>query len=658
MKRKIEILSRLSASALLLAGCTAIENESPDFPFHTEDDVVRTKVINTSEEIVPNSVLVKINGSSDEALRELEGMKGLLKVERLFKSTPGNEDLEAEFGLDRWYEVTFEENIGAVNMASKLAECKRIDVVEYNKLLKKASDEITYPLKSGDFVETRAAAGTGTIPFNDKYAGDQWNFLNHGNASIAATAYKGGDINVKDVWNTITTGDPSIIVAVIDEGVKHTHPDLQANMWVNEAEKSGTSGVDDDGNGYIDDIHGYNFVSNGPISWTSKGDSGHGTHCAGIIAAVNNNNVGICSVAGGSGKNDGVKMMGLQIFDGDYSNLASTAKAIKYAADMGASVISASYGHGGFKSDAAFKRYGGSTVDALAYFEAHDNSEVLDGNLAIFASGNDGVEEAYYPGALNNMICVSAFGPDYLPTYYTNYGYGCNIVAPGGEAYLPPWTSMKGMILSTLPSELNDGEDYGYMQGSSMACPHVSGVAALGLAYAKKLGKTFTLQEYKDMIVTSANDFDSRLSGTKSYYKNAKPDLELYKFRKKMGAGSIDAWLLMMKIEGVPCLTARTGENQWLDISDYFGTSSANLTYLDVEVSDADRKALGLAEDPYIKYGKLYIHPTEVGAGKIKITAIGGGDVVGGEDAVGGMKVSQEVAIISRSFKSSNGGWL
>ena len=127
---------------------------------------------------------------------------------------------------------------------------------------------------------------------------------------------------------------------------------------------------------------------------------------------------------------------------------------------------------------------------------------------------------------------------------------------------------------------------------------------------------------------------------------------------KKMGTGSIDTWILMMKIEGVPYIIAETGKNQYLDVSDYFGTSSVNLTYLSVEVSDEDREALGLAKDPYMQYGSLYVHPTKMGSGKIKIKAVGGGTEIGGSSAIGGMEIVQEISIISRPFKSKNGGWL
>lgn len=190
-----------------------------------------------------------------------------------------------------------------------------------------------------------------------------------------------------------------------------------------------------------------------------------------------------------------------------------------------------------------------------------------------------------------------------------------------------------------------------------MACPHVSGVTALSLSYAKKLGKTFTRDKFKEMIVTAANDMDGFLKGSKSY--SGRSDLNLAQFYHKLGTGSIDTWQLMMQIEGIPSLIAETGRNQWLDLTPYFGSASTSLTYLGVEISDSDKEKLGLAQDPYIQYGRLYIHPTRIGSAKVKVKAVGGGSMVGGGDnPPGGMEVSQDVSVVVRSFKSDNGGWM
>lgn len=653
---------RFVAYALALCGMISCQNDFLESNLPLDVPVGSdSKIVHTKSDANSSTILFKLSQGDVQTGLSVAQSLGLVEISPLFKSTPGKEELEKQFGLDRWYQAVAGPDADLDLAVEALALCPGVDLVEYDVKYKKASDCIVYPLEEeGPATKAEASAW----PFNDPSISNQWHYWNQGNASVTTSVKKGADINVVDVWTELTCGDPSIIVAVVDEGVKHTHPDLKANMWVNANEIAG-NGIDDDGNGYIDDVHGYNFVTNGPISWTEQDDSGHGTHCAGTIAAVNNNGIGVGGVAGGSGKGDGCRIMSCQIFSGRRGgDVTSTVNAIKYAADMGASIISCSFGYQSpFASDNAYiKSMGSAEIDVVHYFEASQNNSVLNGNIAIFASGNDAHNYAHYPGAFHDIISVTAFGPDYLPTHYTNYGPGCNIAAPGGEAYLPPWKSFKAMVLSTVPSEVpNYGEksegyfDYGYMQGTSMACPHVSGVVALALSYAKKLGKTFDREVFKDMIVTSANGMDQYLKGTKSYV--GRPDLDLAQFYHKLGTGSLDAWQLMMQIEGIPCLIAETGVNQWLDLSKYFGTASTSLTYVGVEVTEQARQSLGLAEEPYIQYGRLYIHPTKTGSAKFTVRAVGGGDVIGGDEKVGGMDVSHEVSVVARSFKSSNGGW-
>lgn len=679
MNKRTLIITLLAALAtVLLSAC------QQDVSFLDDEAAVSSKIVRLGEDVLPDALLVKFASVPAACEVDAFSIENGLQLQRVFPSTPGKEELEARFGLDRWYEAKLPEGTNLQTKALSLARLNNIQLVEYQSILSIDSQTDVYPVSPAP---TKGGLGS---QFNDPYLSYQWHYKNYGNASVSPSAVAGADVNVVDVWNNLCCGDPSIVVAVVDMGVKYSHPDLKDNMWVNKGEIPG-NGIDDDGNGYIDDVYGFNFVDNGPITWDKPKDDGHGTHCAGTIAAVNNNGIGVCGVAGGSGKGDGCRIMSCQVFSGGSGGDNVTGvKAIKYAADMGASIISCSFGYRySFASDNDYiQTVGSAEIDAVHYFEASCNNDVLNGNIAIFASGNENHNYAHYPGAFYDIISVSAFGPDGLPTYYTNYGPGCNIAAPGGEAchIVNKWESM---ILSTVPSETSqsgfdgknaEGLDYGYMQGTSMACPHVSGVVALALSYAHKLGKKFDRDEFKRMILSSVNDIDQRIAKTSektyAYYLDPLPMAPYY---HQMGSGMIDAWRLMMKIEGVPTLTAQTGRQQWIDLSSTFGTASVSLTYLNVEVPEETIQSLGLQKitgstDPkypavpsdecyaFVQYGRLYIHPTKIGSGKFKITAVGGGDHVGGGDnPPGGMEMEQDLSIVAREAAdggNGNGGWL
>jgi hypothetical protein len=303
--------------------------------------------------------------------------------------------------------------------------------------------------------------------------------------------------------------------------------------------------------------------------------------------------------------------MTCQIFEGAGSaGDRGTAEALMYAADNGACIAQCSYGYPVefFQSDDEYIANGPLEYRAIKYFinPTNANHPSLGSNIAIFAAGNESASISAYPGALPQCISVTALGADYLPAGYTNYGRGCNIAAPGGDFWIGSYKEEENIsqILSTCISEV--ASEYAWMQGSSMACPHVSGVAALGVSYAGKLGKKFSGEEFTALLLTSVNDINQFIAET-----DIKPmgDLSFYlkPYNKRMGTGAIDAWKLLMQIEGVPSAMVKAGSACSIELDDFFGESYKDLTYLRVEVEDEAKKTLGLASIPKLKDGVLDI---------------------------------------------------
>jgi len=677
-------VSLLMIFAGLLAAVSCTEALQEDFQSAPEvEGAVMTKVINSPEEYVEGSLLVCLTDDAADAFasgdrtlasRLIEKI-GPVTMEPVFHIKAEDAEVARRHNLHRWFSVGFEDTDTRTAVAH-VSSFDAVTRVQYNTLIKPASDcRFTpyVPLPSEMAVSADA-------PFDDPMLADQWHYINTGSSAVSNDAKPGADIAVKDAWN-LTAGDRSVIVAVIDGPVKYDHPDLAANMWKNAAET--VNGKDDDNNGVIDDIYGMNCVDNsGDIRWSSAGESGHGTHVAGVVAAVNGNGTGVCGVAGGSGKGDGVRMMSCQIFDGGVSNLMASARAFKYAADNGACIAQCSFGYegegGAFGSDSEYSKMYGAEYDAIKYFmdPAKSNSDVLDRNIVIAAAGNESRAQSSYPAAVADVISVTGIGPDYLPAAnYTNYGPGCNIAAPGGDWFVGNTAGAavnRSRVLSTFINTVTDaslgtsGHDYVYMQGTSMACPHVSGVAALGLSYAKKLGKTFTKDEFVSMLLTSSNDMgELNWEGMKklvAYVGGKEKTVDLGVYRDQMGTGAVDAWKFLMSIEGTPSLTVAVGtadsKAQNYDITSYFGENASRLTFTGVEVDDAARETLGLTSDPEIRYGKLRIRTTKVGSARITVRAIAGGETLGGKDQIGGMEISRTISILSRGVASDNGGWL
>ncbi|MDO8561276.1 MAG: S8 family serine peptidase [bacterium] len=356
-----------------------------------------------------------------------------------------------------------------------------------------------------EYAEPNYARTISDLGTNDTHAGLLWGLDNTGQSVSGTSGTAGADISMRNAWN-ISTGTVDIIVAVIDTGVLYTHPDLANRMW------DGTSCVSDSGEVLGGCTHGYDFVSDDkdPLPGASDPDGAHGTHVAGTIAAERNNGLGIAGVA------PRARIMALR-FDFD---VTSEVRAIDFARRNGAKVINASYTGGGFSQ---------AEHDAIERFEAS-------GGIFIAAAGNNARSNdatPLYPASysLANTIAVAATDQNDNLATFSNYGGAVNVGAPGVN------------ILSTYLPSPSGIVQYAYANGTSMAAPHVAGLAALIWSYNPTLSLT-----HLEALIESSGDMLASLSGTTQSGRRINAESALATFSPHIGATSDDilpSWALL-----------------------------------------------------------------------------------------------------------------
>jgi subtilisin family serine protease len=325
-----------------------------------------------------------------------------------------------------------------------------------NAMTAGATAAVIFNNVGGDFSGTLGSSGN-WIPVIavSQSAGTALKNICPTNVAVMNIVSVGNDIHATQAWD-VATGSTNVIVAVIDSGVDYTHPDLAGNMWVNQAELNGIPGVDDDGNGCVDDIYGYDFCNSDP---DPMDDHFHGTHVAGTIGAVGNNGIGVVGVCWN------VRIMALKFLSESGSGADSDAiECIYYAAQNGARILNNSWGGGGFSQ---------AVMDAIS---AANSAGVLFVAAAGNSAGNND-QNPEYPASYNvpNVIAVAATGSHDELASFSCYGVtSVDLGAPGMD------------ILSTLPtymtyamSQNGFSTGYGTASGTSMAAPHVSGALAL-----------------------------------------------------------------------------------------------------------------------------------------------------------------------------------
>jgi subtilisin family serine protease len=375
------------------------------------------------------------------------------------------------------------------------------------------------------------------IPDDASYAGQQWDFNNTGQAHdisdpVPGTTTHAGtadaDIAAEQAWET-ETGDPGTVIAVIDSGVDVNHPDLQANIWVNTDEIPGNN-IDDDGNGYKDDIHGRDTAQddNNLLDGSSTFGYDHGTHVAGTIAAVTNNATGVAGVCGGDGSTPGCSIMVLKFMrpfaipGGGFvmgGTLEAELEAIEYAKRNGADIINGSYGSPAWSRAErnAFKRAPGILAVLAAGNDALDNDMAASGTHPRIGP----ISSPLYPASYNLPNIISVAASNHQDRYgfdtgcatrrpvriceFSSFGrHSVDLAAPGVD------------ILSTVPTA---GPDYDTFNGTSMAAPHVAGVA--GLLESETL--SLTSQNLKNIIMNSVDTTGLPLNSKLNFLPFRKP---------------------------------------------------------------------------------------------------------------------------------------
>ncbi|WP_164682571.1 S8 family serine peptidase [Cyclonatronum proteinivorum] len=434
-----------------------------------------------------------------EAVDALHQQFNVLSMEQVFVTDPRFAERHRRHGLDRWFRIQFDASASEDQVISSYSALPEIEVAEKIYVRHLIAD----PVSSQELFES-------IQNFDDPRLDEQWHYNNTGQTG----GNPGSDISLFQAWG-LETGNSDVIVKVMDSGIDLNHPDLEETFWDNP--------VPGPENGFDGDVHGWNFVNNTP---DIQDQNNHGTHVSGTIAARNNNGVGVAGIAGGDENGPGVKIMTARVFSGAGDTPGGFPQGFVYGADNGAAISNNSWGGGGFSQ---------VLNDAIDYFIENAGFDAdgnpwgpVQGGLVFFAAGNNGSSSPSQPIASNpDVIAVASTNHNDQKAWYSQFGTWIDISAPGGETN----SAANQGVLSTTR---NNG--YAFFQGTSMASPHATGVAAL---VASRFPGS-TADEIYGRILFTVDDIEDALAPT---------------HQGLMGAGRINAFRALEEDDGVPPAT-------------------------------------------------------------------------------------------------------